>query len=108
MTILEHSDLREGLPPCMKRRVEFEDRLAGLGDWEACGADHNRAIRPSRYEVQAGYAGQLAVATTSHPGISIRGMQLPTIFKLFTNDRAEAEAAWLRAEEWVRTGELPA
>ena len=95
---------REGLPPCQKFAT-FEDRVASLLD-KAAGCNGNH-IFDTRFWVIAGTdvgAGSPKV----HPGYRagsriVRG----EVILLRTDDPDEAQAAFERGAEWVRTGEGP-
>jgi hypothetical protein len=81
----------------------FDGRLAVLLDMSVeCGGRHQAALR---FEVAAGVAGE-RVMWTRHPDmeISLLGGE---VIDLQTDDPAEAQAAFERGAEWVRTGEKP-
>ncbi len=87
---------REGLPPCLRFAI-FEDRVACLGEPCArCGREG--------WVVQRGGLGQRR-AFHNHEGtfsFASKGSRNQLDF----SNRAEAAAAWERAERWVRTGVL--
>ena len=85
---------REGLPPCIRIAI-FDGRLAV--EHHACNSDNRSFIkRSSPYvwgdsPIHVGFKGPF--------GNPFEDLDLP-------DDPAEAEAAWERAERWVRTGVL--
>ena len=86
---------REGLPPCL-RLTTFDSRVA-------CGAEPCAACERTEWLVQTGNMTRV-VAFPHHPGTySLRGLRGR---QLEFDDPAEAEAAWVQAERWVRTGVL--
>lgn len=85
----------EGLPPCL-RLVSFDGRVA-------CLAEPCRVCGRTQWLVQTGTMSRV-VPFPRHPGTySLRG---PRGRQLEFDDPAEAEAAFERAERWVRTGVL--
>ncbi len=93
---------REGLPPCVKV-VLFDDRLAVLYD-RSCSCGQFFDDTPERYCCTAaphtGYQ-----EATGHPDCMMpsRG---PWLLHLDTDDLDEAQAAFERGREYVRTGKL--
>ena len=95
---------REGLPPCTSL-VMFDGRLAALINTALCGEPqvHNMA---TRFFVTAG-----AQSGSTAPGLHNPNCRMPqgqgehTVY-LETDDPAEAQAAFERGAEWVRTGRL--
>jgi hypothetical protein len=94
---------REGLPPCVTKSVSFDGRFAAFQEpCDICGARDRREWMVSAYPVER-MVESLRHRGYWYPGGFEKGMTVDVI----TDDPAEAEAAWERAEEWVRTGELP-
>ena len=97
--MLAVSDPREGLPPCLSVAV-FDGRMAAMVDGEAdSSCDHYSA----RFWVGAGTIIRREKALTLHgfyPWVTKGG------FELFTDDPDEAQAAFAKGAEWVRTGEM--
>lgn len=93
---------REGLPPCIRR-------LAIIGDSQACWHDMTKCPKPVpttyRYVISAGQRGPVRVEDDCTNG-AVRMVWPPFGPLEATDDSAEAEAAWERAERWVRTGKL--
>ena len=93
---------REGLPPCLSYAV-FDNRLAVLIDLKMdCGGQH--LDRGRRFEVDVGIAGS-RLTWPSHPNMEVNVCSLE-IVDLLTDDPDEAQAAFERGAEWVRTGEM--
>lgn len=92
---------REGLPPCLRYAV-FEDRRAIMH--LSCPEHRNPESR--YYHIACGPLERVAF-DYQHGGRQIYYPwgNIKNIITL-TDDPAEAEAAWERAQEWVRTGEL--
>ncbi len=87
---------REGLPPCLSF-VIFDGRVA-------CLAAPCKSCEREGWRVQIGDAGR-RVAYSPHPGtysLTAKKRQ-----QLDFDDPAEAQAAFERGAEWVRTGEGP-
>ncbi|KKL04664.1 hypothetical protein LCGC14_2613810 [marine sediment metagenome] len=95
------SSPREGPPSCMRVAV-CGGRLASLRDNALCSAP---TLSSSRFYVVWGSGGERA--TPRHPGSWEPRLSGPSVGSLQTDDSAEAEAAYARACEFVRTGELP-
>lgn len=95
---------REGLPPCLSLAI-FDGRGASLRDSAACDADHSGA---PRFWITGGRVKPCDCPTGHriHPEVKWHyfGGSIGTVN---TDDPAEAEAAWERAERWVRTGDRP-
>ena len=90
---------REGLPPCVRRSAVLDGRQAIFHSASLCQIKGEN-IHETKYKVTAGTAdGEL----TDHP--PFRWVQFDGPW-LETDNPTEAEAAWERAEHWVRTAEL--
>ena len=91
---------REGLPPCVTIAV-FDGRMATKVDAAApCPYEHY----PQRFAIGAGTVlGRSSDANNSH---RFQTWDTTPVLIVLTDDPAEAEAAWERAERWVLTGEL--
>jgi len=91
---------RGDLPACWVAQSRFDGRVASWHDCDLCEYEPAGALCLTRYFVVA------AIPTADahpHPGSA----WCDTVYMdLHTDDRAEAEAAYARAEEWVRTGVL--
>lgn len=90
---------REGLPPCIKL-ASFDDRAAI--HHERCG---DTPFNTHRYLVRWGSPDRWD-KSPNHGGAVLPWSPLDLATTMATNDPAEAEAAWERAERWVRTGVL--
>jgi len=100
------SNVREGLPPC-RSLARFDGRRASMIDTALCGEDHGfntystkrcfviagRELRPKRVDPHGFLAYYFA-----RPSL---------VVDLCTDDPAEAQAAFERGAEWVRTGVGP-
>ena len=94
------SEPREGLPPCVKI-VVFEDRAVLLIDTESCDAEHG--ISKVRFGIRFGVIDEWRLSPT-HPS----GPKTPWVpIHLTTDDPDEAQAAFDKGAEWVRTGVMP-
>jgi hypothetical protein len=93
---------REGLPPCQRKAAVFEDRAAGFWEYPLCDSCKHRST--FRFGVGAVLAETWEESQYHPPHRSPWGIYAP--IQLVTDDKAEAEAAWEKAERWVRTGEL--
>ena len=90
------SNVREGLPPCMLRYARFGESVAFLHDYTTC--EFRTFYTPlMRYGIATGnhWNGQ---------GFHPFGVAEKTI--TFVDNKAEAQAAFERGAEWVRTGEM--
>jgi hypothetical protein len=95
---------REGLPPCQKFAT-FENRVASLLD-KAVGCDGNHTF-DTRFWVLAGMDGGTG-SPKVHPGYRAGSKIIHgAVIVLSTDDPDEAQAAFERGAEWVRTGEGP-
>ncbi len=92
---------REGLPPCVTGSVIFDGRAAAISDTAICG-DH--PLLPKRFYVTAGLDGGVT-ANRAHPGYSDCYIDSQFI-DLVTDDPDEAQAAFDKGAEYVRTGKL--
>ncbi|KKM63646.1 hypothetical protein LCGC14_1509320 [marine sediment metagenome] len=94
------SPLREDSPPCLRLAVRG-DRVAYFEDFSLCPA---ATWGSPRFAVEAGALVGWG-SDFLHPG-----RQSPRfgerVLEEVTDDPAEAKAAYARACEWVRTGEL--
>jgi hypothetical protein len=93
---------REGLPPCIRQAV-CDERVATLYD-ARCECSKGFSVI-TRYCVVAGPLSRYSEAA-SHPNTRLARV-CDTVLHFDTDSASEAEAAWARAEQWVRTGELP-
>ncbi len=90
------SDPHEGLPPCVSA-VVFDGRCVVL---------HKPCEAGPEFVVRAGPFGMWADSTV-HPGFQGTFGSPARVLNLFTDDPTEAQAAFERGAEWVRTGEGP-
>jgi hypothetical protein len=93
---------REGLPPCQTQCAQFEGRNVSFYDSSLCGEHEGQP----RYAVSAGVTLSQG-RDHLHPkwaGGTYKGA--PLIY-LLTDDPDEAQAAFERGREYVRTGRLP-
>ncbi len=87
---------REGLPPCA-RIVLYDDRLAV---WHSpCGTRNGHIVTAGPFLEYAD--------SRDHPGFKTAIGTYPLTVDLVTDDPTEAQAAFERGAEWVRTGEGP-
>ncbi len=95
--------VREGLPPCQKFAL-MDGRVASLIDKSACDIDHNIS---QRFWVVAGMDGG-AGRRAQHPEHRVGHNRVrEAVLTLRTDDPDEAQAAFNKGAEWVRTGEGP-
>ncbi len=96
---------REGLPPCLSMAV-FEGRVATL--YDEMGCDHKDAPQMStRYEVLVGQStAWLSWEHADHPEIVVPSVWMEGRTKMDTDDPDEAQAAFERGAEYVRTGRM--
>lgn len=93
---------REGLPPCM-RVARFDERAATFHD-NSCGQSLFPAARfIVSWGVPAEWGKDVWGVHSDLAPLPVRGR----FTKNETDDPTQAEAAWERAEHFVRTGELP-
>jgi hypothetical protein len=94
---------REGLPPCIHRSAILDDRQASWHKTALCKEPCRISVANL---VSAGRRnGHLVLNDCSNGTFSMTAR--PAAVRTYTDSPAEAEAAWTRAEHWVRTGELP-
>ena len=93
------SEPREGLPPCQTHCVMFEERLAAAYDFALCG-EHGLV---SRYAVSAGVI-QSRGEDSTHAGRAGGTYKGTPLIYLLTDDPDEAQAAFDKGAEYVRTG----
>ena len=93
----------EGLPPCVKRVAIFEGRQATLHAGESC-PDPEIAAGMNGYRVCAGHRGTVR---NPYHDIDITTLRDPMFMDVLTGDPDEAQAAFDKGAEWVRTGEGP-
>ncbi len=91
---------REGLPPCLVRYAEFEDRLVAFFDDSICG--HNGS---HRYGVSAGFILERK-RDPGHPELFGAIIEIPPPIYMTTDDPDEAKAAFDKGAEYVRTGRM--
>ncbi len=95
---------REGLPPCQSVAA-LGDRRASLVDSAVCGREHSfQEDFHWRFFVLAGNKAELC-EEKMHGYRTFWVSNL--VMDLVTDDPAEAQAAFARGAEWVRTGVLP-
>ena len=88
------------LPPCLSQTV-FDGRVASMWSRDACGHEGDVA-----FYVSAGPHDGL-FTPVGHPETRAHGNASSSEQWPGTDDPDEARAAYERAQEWVRTGELP-
>jgi len=93
---------RGDLPACWVAQSRFDGRVASWHDCDLCEYEPAGALCPTRYFVVAAI---LTAGTHPHPHPG-SAWCTDVYLDLNTDDEAEAEAAYARAEEWVRTGVL--
>ena len=94
---------REGLPPCVKLS-RLDNRYASLRNSSLCDGHHKGQLR---FWVMGGDVGAPATRDEAHPDLSWSwhvGVYCGVFLE--TDDPAEAEAAYGRAQRYVLTGEL--
>ena len=93
----------EGLPPCVSM-VEYSGRVAWLMDAAACGHSWR-----TRFGVEAAeVSGRCQVSSTDSPHKEWQRWRCTRLISNFaTDDPDEAQAAFNKGAEWVRTGEGP-
>ena len=90
---------REGLPHCVLGYLSFDDRHASLHDAHLCPGDDRDAIVPlTRYTVRAGVGVRRPVPNHPHS----HGLFEPLQLDVHSDDIEEANAAWARAEDYVK------
>ena len=94
------SDPREGLPPCTKLAL-CDGRMSALIDQAVCNHDWGGG----RYRVQRGITNGSWDSHPDHPEVSLPDAECVGGL-LDTDDPDEAQAAFERGAEWVRTGEM--
>lgn len=101
------SDPREGLPPCLSMAV-FEGRACTLYDEMGCDHQGGASI-PLRYEVRVGAPdGWRLWMHGDHRETTVPEWWASSlIVDLSTDDPNEAQAAFAKGAEWVRTGDGP-
>jgi hypothetical protein len=92
------SNIREGLPPCFKGFAEFEGRRASLHQKSLCTFS---CTQEGEFLVAP---GRIMGRIEGHPHSNWLTGNLGGV--LLTDDPAEAQAAFERGAEWVRTGEM--
>ena len=94
---------REGLPPCVIRAAKFDGRIAWwsvTGRCECVGADRNPPTNRVLY-------GQHGPAPNDRRRKWLcRDWFIVGKLPFMTDDPDEAQAAFERGAEWVRTGEM--
>ena len=94
-----HPAPAEGLPPCVSL-VVFEGRRAWMVDADVCGHPHIE----HRFVIVADTLICWDTTWAYHPGILTPQGTLEGPLFVRTDDPAEAQAAFERGAEWVRTG----
>ena len=97
--MVSEAPAREGVPPCVRMTL-FDDRVATLADRNQCGHGWSR-----RYFINAGVILVRERQGKSHP--EFLDYSRDPVFQMVTDDEAEAEAAYGRAQEWVLHEVLP-
>lgn len=101
---------REGLPPCLKM-ARLDNRFASVVDKSKCGQEHFGGTW--RFWVAAGKDPKPDTdfcyeILAQHPNWPKELLTVMTsLFAFTTNDPDEAQAAFERGAEWVRTGDGP-
>ncbi len=90
------SNVCEGLPPCIIRAARLEGRVAWWAEANRCQCWHLDAQKDVAFGVLISPSSKVLCGNWA---ISARG-------GLRTDDPAEAQAAFERGAEWVRTGML--
>jgi hypothetical protein len=98
--VLAVSDPREGLPPCTSL-VIFEDRMVALIDQEVCQHDWG----DGRFRLHRGITNGSREPHPGHPELFMPGAASVGRVQA-TDDPDEAQAAFDKGAEWVRTGEM--
>ena len=98
MSVRPLAEPREGLPPCLVRFAEFEGRRSSMHQKSLCAFPHTQG---ANFLVTS---GRIMGRIEDHP----RSNWLTGNFRgvLDTDDPDEAQAAFERGAEWVRTGVL--
>ena len=100
------SDAREGLPPCVSVAV-FEGRRAFMRDVRKCEHGWGDGERKERIVVCTDLVHGKSLAPDGyHPECSMPWGDGSTFLLVWTDDPDEAQAAFERGAEWVRTGEM--
>ncbi len=87
---------REGLPPCVKMIV-FDGRVV---------AQHAPCSAGSKFIVRTGRVSRYG-CSPDHPGYrDVNIWAEPSVTELLTDDPDEAQAAFDKGAEYVRTGEM--
>ena len=97
--MLAVSDPREGLPPCLVRAARLDNRVAWWGEANRCRCWNISA------RMDVGF-GVLTEPQASHD-VLCRDWYISGQGSVRTDDPDEAQAAFERGAEWVRTGEGP-
>ncbi len=93
---------REGLPPCQSL-AQFDGRVASFVDTSKCDDDHNLV---TRFFLVAGIDGDDKPTEPHSEYLAGHGCLASCVLRLETDDPAEAQAAFERGSEYVRTGVL--
>lgn len=94
------SDPREGLPPCLKGVAVFGERQATWHDADICPDGPHQG-----HHVCWGIVGEERYGDDIHP--PLRVLLTDSGECSGTDDPIEAQVAFERGAEWVRTGEGP-
>ena len=97
------SNVREGLPPCQHYAL-YGNRVASLVDTSKCDDDHTLA---TRFFIVAGIDGDNNPSDPHSEYLAGQGSLASCLLRVETDDPAEAQAAFERGAEWVRTGVGP-
>ncbi len=90
----------EGLPPCVNRIVIFEGRQA---TWHLRDSCPDPLVHSGKYWVCVGHRSGNSIP---YHDVDITRIQIPPFVNMGTDDPDEAQAAFERGAEWVRTGEM--
>lgn len=92
---------RENLPSCLRVAV-LDERRAWFLDAQQCGHPSS-----TRFSIAADTFIRWDEDWEYHPGCLTPTGSLMGPLEVRTDNPSEAEAAWVQAEHYVRTGELP-
>ncbi len=96
---MSETEPREGLPPCILKTAMAGERQATLHKKSLCSTG-DPLLHDAEYKVAAGTASG---TLSDHPPFRWIEFDGPWAE---TDDPDEAEGIFIRAERWVRTGEL--
>lgn len=100
-----HPAPAEGLPPC-RSHARFDGRRVSMIDTTKCdGGHHFQAYSARRFFVLAGYEKK-PFEHDPHGWQAYWLFGYSIVIKLLTDDPDEAQAAFDKGAEWVRTGTM--